>query len=163
MTVTNTYLMTAKKQGVGLTVWHFSSLRHPFKAKDMNEYLSVVMKLRPTNYSYFLLWNWELGTKIAGNVIRLITWLDQLSLSLTMCLGVPIMAQWKESRLASTRTQVWSLASISGLRILRYHELWCRSQLWLKSGVGCGCGVGQQLQLCFGPSPRNLHVMGKQH
>ena len=33
------------------------------------------------------------------------------------------------------RTQVRSLASLSGLRIKRCHELWCRSQLWLRSSV----------------------------
>ena len=29
------------------------------------------------------------------------------------------------------RMQVWSLASLSGLRIWHCHELWCRSQLQL--------------------------------
>ena len=32
-------------------------------------------------------------------------------------------------------TQVLSLALFSGLRILRCPELWCRSQMWLRSGV----------------------------
>ena len=29
--------------------------------------------------------------------------------------------------------RVWSLASLSGLRIWRCHELWCRLQTWLRS------------------------------
>ena len=33
------------------------------------------------------------------------------------------------------RTQVRSLASLSGLRIQHCRELWCRSQLQLRSGV----------------------------
>ena len=49
--------------------------------------------------------------------------------------GVPVVAQWKQIRLGSMRMQVPSLASLSGLRILR-----C-----------CGCGVGQWLQLQFDP------------
>ena len=45
--------------------------------------------------------------------------------------GGPIMAQWKQIWLASMRMQVQSLALLSGLRIWRCHELWCRPQIWL--------------------------------
>ena len=45
--------------------------------------------------------------------------------------GVPIVAQQRRIWLASMRTQVQSLALLSGLRIPRCHELWCRSQMWL--------------------------------
>ena len=41
-------------------------------------------------------------------------------------LGVPIMAQWKQIRLVSIRTQVQSLALLSRLRIWCFYELWCR-------------------------------------
>ena len=50
-------------------------------------------------------------------------------------LGVPIVAQQYQAQLASTRMQVRSLASLSGLRIQRCYELWCRSQMQLRSGV----------------------------
>ena len=33
------------------------------------------------------------------------------------------------------RMQVRSLASLSGLRIWRCHELWCRLRVWLRSDV----------------------------
>ena len=33
------------------------------------------------------------------------------------------------------RTQVQSLASLSGLRIQHCHELWCRLQTWLGSDI----------------------------
>ena len=49
-------------------------------------------------------------------------------------LGVPIVAQQKRLGLASTRTQVQSLASLAKLRIQHCHELWCRWDmvlLWL--------------------------------
>ena len=36
------------------------------------------------------------------------------------------MAQRKRIQLGTTRLQVQSLASLSGLRIRRCHELWCR-------------------------------------
>ena len=49
--------------------------------------------------------------------------------------GVPVMAQRKQIWLGSMRTQVWSLALLRGLRIQCCHELWCRSQMQLGSGV----------------------------
>ena len=45
------------------------------------------------------------------------------------------MAQWLMS---PTRIhEMWdrSLASLSGLRIQRYCELWCRLKTWLGSGI----------------------------
>ena len=39
--------------------------------------------------------------------------------------GVPVV-QRKRTQLGTMRLQVWSLASISGLRIWRCYELWCR-------------------------------------
>ena len=45
---------------------------------------------------------------------------------------VPIVAQWKQIWLASRKTQVWPLASLSGLRIWHWCELWCRSQMQLR-------------------------------
>ena len=43
-----------------------------------------------------------------------------------MHLGVPIVAQWLTTQLASMRTWVLSLASLSGLSIWLCCELWCR-------------------------------------
>ena len=45
------------------------------------------------------------------------------------------MAQGKQTQLVSMRMQVRSLASLSGLGIRHFHELWCRSQMQLGSGV----------------------------
>ena len=45
------------------------------------------------------------------------------------------MAQWVRKQLVSMRTQDQSLASLSGLRILRCPEPWRRSQMWLRSLV----------------------------
>ena len=41
-------------------------------------------------------------------------------------LGVPVVVQWKRIRLGTMRWRVRSLASLSGLRIQRCCELWCR-------------------------------------
>ena len=49
--------------------------------------------------------------------------------------GVPIVAQWLTIRLGTMRLRVRSLASLSGLRIWCCHELRCRLQTWLGSGV----------------------------
>ena len=65
---------------------------------------------------------------------------------------VPVVAQRKRIQLVSMRMWVQSLASIRGWGTWRCCELWCRSQMWLRSLWGCGCGVGQQLQFQFGPS-----------
>ena len=43
------------------------------------------------------------------------------------------MAQWKQIQLGTVRFQVQSLALLSGLRIRRCCELWCRSQTRLGS------------------------------
>ena len=50
--------------------------------------------------------------------------------------GVSVMAQW-EGIPPGTTMRLWvrSLTSLSGLRIRRCCELWCRSQTWLRFGV----------------------------
>ena len=45
--------------------------------------------------------------------------------------GVPLVAQWKQIQLVTMRFQVQSLALLSGLRIQRCCELWCRLQMRL--------------------------------
>ena len=52
-----------------------------------------------------------------------------------LLVGVPVVAQWKGIQLGTRRLQVWSLAALSGLRIRRSGELWCRLQTQLGSGV----------------------------
>ena len=78
-------------------------------------------------------------------------------------LRVPIVAQWKQIRLVTTRFRVPSLALNSGLRILPCHELWCRWQMWLGSHVvmavvlagSCSCNwtpsLGNSIYLRCGP------------
>ena len=46
-------------------------------------------------------------------------------------IGVPVVAQQERTWLVAMRTRVWSLALPSGLMIPHYHELWCRSGLYL--------------------------------
>ena len=45
--------------------------------------------------------------------------------------GIPVEAWQKRIRLGTTRLWVQSLALLSGLRIQRCYELWCRLQTWL--------------------------------
>ena len=49
--------------------------------------------------------------------------------------GVPILAQWKQIWLGIMRLRVQFLASLSGLRVQHHHELCCRSQTQLRSGI----------------------------
>ena len=50
-------------------------------------------------------------------------------------LGIPVVAQRKGIQLRTMRLRVQSLDSLSGLGIQRCSELWCRSQMWLRSSV----------------------------
>ena len=45
------------------------------------------------------------------------------------------MVQRKQIQLGTMRLRVRPLALLSELRIRRCHDLWCRSQTWLGSGV----------------------------
>ena len=56
-----------------------------------------------------------------------------------MGVGVP-MAQQKEIGLVTMRLQVHSVASLSGSRICRCRELWCRLQTLLGSEVAMAVG-----------------------
>ena len=59
----------------------------------------------------------------------------------TTC-GVPVVVQQKQIWLVTMRLQVQSLVLLSGSRIQRCHELWCRSQTQLGPcccGIGCSC------------------------
>ena len=49
--------------------------------------------------------------------------------------GVPVMAQRKCIWLGTMRLRVWCLALVNGLRIQGCHELCCRSQTQLGSGI----------------------------
>ena len=53
------------------------------------------------------------------------------------------MAQRKRIQLETMRFQVQSLASFSGLRIWHCHDLRCRSQTWLGSGIAVAVAVVQ--------------------
>ena len=66
------------------------------------------------------------------------------------------MSQRKGTQLVSMRTRVQSLALLSGLRILRCPELWCRLQTW--HGPGAARGVGGQLQISWTQDPALLHL-----
>ena len=47
----------------------------------------------------------------------------------------PLQLSEFTTRITSMRTQVRSLAPLSGLKIWRCHELWCRSQMRLRAGA----------------------------
>ena len=49
--------------------------------------------------------------------------------------GVPVVLQGKRIQLVSMRMRVRSLALLGGLGIWHCHELWCRLQMWLQSGI----------------------------
>ena len=48
---------------------------------------------------------------------------------------ITLVAQRKQIRLGTMRFRVQSLAWLSGLRIWRCCELWCKWQMWIGSGV----------------------------
>ena len=50
-----------------------------------------------------------------------------------VCQEFPLWLSGLRTWLVSMRMWVWSLASLSGLRIWHCHKLWCRWQTWLRS------------------------------
>ena len=60
---------------------------------------------------------------------------DVLSSIINILSRVPVVMQWKWIRLGTTRLWVRSVATLSELRIRCCHELWCRSQTRLGSGI----------------------------
>ena len=64
-------------------------------------------------------------------------WLKQVMWTIqNLCVGVPVVVQQKWIQLGTMRLQVRSLASLRGSRIWCCCELWCRSQMQLRSCVG---------------------------
>ena len=90
------------------------------------------------------IWAWRRWYKVGGGAAKL----TQKDLAQT---GVPNVAHQKQIWLVFMRTQVRSLASLIGLRIRHCCELWCRSQMWVRSGVAVavvwagGCGSDSTL------------------
>ena len=62
------------------------------------------------------------------------------------------------TRLASMRTQVPSLASLTGLRIQHCCELWCRSKMRLGSGVAVALVLASGYSSDWTPQPGNLYM-----
>ena len=56
-------------------------------------------------------------------------------------MGVPVVVQQKRIRLGTMRLQVQSLVLLSGLRMWRCHELWCRPKTSLGSHVAVAVAV----------------------
>ena len=86
-----------------------------------------------------LLWLWRRLAAVAAN--RSLAWEllyaapAALKSKIKKAEGVPVVVQWRQIRLRTMRLRVRSLASLSGLRIQRCHELWCWWQTWLGSGL----------------------------
>ena len=86
-------------------------------------------------------------------------------------LGVPVMAQWLTTPTRNHEVAVRSLALLSGLRIWRCHELWCRLQTWLGFRVAmslASAGIYSSnwtpslgTSVCRGSSPRNGKKINK--
>ena len=68
-----------------------------------------------------------------------------------MALGVPVVVQWKRIQLGIMRLRVPSLASLSGLRIWHCRELWCRSQMQLRTHIAVA--VAQASSCCSDWTP----------
>ena len=84
--------------------------------------------LLPTFFFFFFFW-------VVAKNPSFVYMLGQSSYQKWYICGVPLMAQWTWTWLAPMRTQVRTQASHNGLRIWRCGELWCSSQMWLRSHV----------------------------
>ena len=80
------------------------------------------------------LWGWEPGPlKISRASVAFKAIFRQIHKEAKV--GVPVVAQRKRIQLGTTGFRIQSLASLSGLRIRHCCELWCRSQMQLRSDV----------------------------
>ena len=77
-----------------------------------------------------LIWRYQ-GSSSLG----LLQWFTSFGYLNLAWVVVPIVVKWKQIGLGNMRLWVQSLASFSGLRIWHCHELWCRSQMQLRSRV----------------------------
>ena len=76
--------------------------------------------------------------------------------------GVPLVVQQKRIWLGTMRLQIQSLALLSGLSICCCHELWCRSQTLLRSGIAVAVAGSSSsnwtpslgTSICFGQAPK---------
>ena len=85
--------------------------------------------------------------------------------------GVPVVAHWKGIWLVFVRTQVWSLASLSGLRILHCRELRCRSQMCSDLALLCrwhrpattvlNSSLSLGTSICWGCGPKKTKKKNK--
>ena len=117
----------------------FRSYLRPTKSALRNEILNT--KAEMLFQVILLMWQVEelntlkvLDKRRDGLFIKWLILTSKLTNDLVM-LGVPVVAQWKQTRLVSMRMRVQSLALLSGLGIWHCHELWYTSQMWLGSGM----------------------------
>ena len=62
------------------------------------------------------------------------------------------MAQQKQTRLGMMRLRIRSLALLTGLRIWGCRELWCRSQMQLRSGIALALAQASSYSSYWTPS-----------
>ena len=108
----------------GFTVHHFRSCIVETLISNLNTLITRVLLSRRNNWS-----------KVA-TCREFLLWLNRLS-------------TW----LVSMRMWVRSLALLSGLRIWRCCKLWCRSQMWLWSGIAVAVVYADRCSSDLTPSP----------
>ena len=68
-------------------------------------------------------------------------------------MGVPFISQWLPKPTISMSLWARSLALLSGLRIQHCHELCCRLQTWLGSGIAVAVVQAGSCSFYSAPSP----------
>ena len=89
-------------------------------------WLSNVPLCGSTSFCLSFICRWALGLLALGKIL-----LYPLSFYMKRFLGFALWLSGLGIQLVSMRMQVQSLALLSGLRIQRCRELWCRSQMQL--------------------------------
>ena len=69
-----------------------------------------------------------------------------------ICSKLLLCLRGLQTQLVSTRTWVQSLTLLSGLRIWHCHELWCKSQMWLRSDVAVAVAMASSCSADSTPS-----------
>ena len=111
-------------------LWVAAVARVPSPARELPHAMEQQQIKKKKSYKWLILvrkafWKMRWAESCASCTIQIVKAKEKFWKEIKSATpGVPVVAQWKRIWPVSMRMQVWSLASISGLRIWCCHELW---------------------------------------
>ena len=87
-----------------------------------------------------------------------LSFLPTFTYSFSLFREFPLWLSGLQTQLVSMKLQTLSLALLGGLKIQCCHELWCRPQTWLRSGVVVAVVQASSYSSDTTPQPENLQT-----